>query len=299
MNSASLPVQDISDTAFLTAFYRVLESDRPDAHFQDPYARILAGTRGKQVLQQMPQQEAHAPGCIVRTCVMDELIIQSIELEGVDAVLNLGAGLDTRAYRLPLPASLLWIEIDFPTVLDYKASKLAGIKPGCILKSVPLDVTNSQARQRLFRDIGSETKKVLIVTEGLLVYLNPEQVAALARDLWAQPQFSWWLTDLASHSGLQLIQNSLDQATANGEAKLQFAPAEGTNFFWQLGWETTEFRSLLEEGQRLQRLDLPEALLALLSSPEHQESLRQLFGFALLRRSESGRESFLTDSVSV
>ena len=53
MSPTSLPVQDISDTAFLTAFYRVLESDRPDVHFQDPYARILARTREQQVLQQI------------------------------------------------------------------------------------------------------------------------------------------------------------------------------------------------------------------------------------------------------
>ena len=291
MSSISLPVQDISDTAFLTAFYRVLESDRPDAHFHDPYARILAGTRGEKVLQQMPQQEAQAPGCTVRTCVMDELIIQSVEQEGVDGVLNLGAGLDTRAYRLSLPSSLLWVEADFPALLDYKASKLTDIKPGCALKSVPLDVTNYRARQCLFRDIGSQAKKVLVVTEGLLVYLNPKQVAALARDLWAQPQLVWWLTDLASPTGLQLVQNSLGQATGTGEAKLLFAPAEGTNFFRQFGWETTEFRSFLEEGERLQRLVLPEALLALLSSPEHRESLRQLVGFALLRRLEKGNHS--------
>lgn len=288
MSFISLPVQDISDTAFLTAFYRVLESDRQDAHFHDPYARILAGTRGEEILQQMPQQEAHAPGCIVRTCVMDELIIQNVEQEGVDAVLNLGAGLDTRAYRLSLPSSLLWVEADFPAILDYKASKLADIKPRCALKSVPLDVTNSRARQRLFRDIGSQAKKVLVVTEGLLVYLNPEQVAALVRDLSAQPQFDWWLTDLASPSGLQLVQNSLGQTTSTAKAKLQFAPAEGTNFFRQFGWESTEFRSFLEEGQRLQRLVLPEELLALLSSPEYRESLRNLVGFTLLRQLESG-----------
>ena len=217
---------------------------------------------------------------------MDELIIQSIEQEGVDAVLNLGAGLDTRAYRLSLPGSLLWFEADFPNILDYKTNKLADIKPGCVLKSVPLDVTNPRARQCLFRDIGSQAKKVLVVTEGLLVYLNPEQVADLARDLSAQPQLDCWLTDLASPSGLQLIQQSLAQATGTGEAKLQFAPAEGTSFFRKFSWETTEFRSFLEEGHRLQRLVLPERLLALLSSPEHRESLRKLVGFALLRRSQ-------------
>ena len=48
---------------------------------------------------------------IVRTAVIDELILREVEL-GCDVVLNLGAGLDTRPQRLPLPESLRWIEVD-------------------------------------------------------------------------------------------------------------------------------------------------------------------------------------------
>jgi O-methyltransferase involved in polyketide biosynthesis len=57
---------------------------------------------------------------VVRICVIDELILRSIEQEGIDTVLNLGAGLDTRPYRLSLPSSLHWIEVDFPAILNYK-----------------------------------------------------------------------------------------------------------------------------------------------------------------------------------
>ena len=33
---------------------------------------------------------------------------------------NLAAGLDTRPYRMDLPPSLRWIEVDLPDILDYK-----------------------------------------------------------------------------------------------------------------------------------------------------------------------------------
>ena len=288
MSPLSLPVQNVSDTAFLTAFYRALESDRPDALFHDPYARQLAGVRGEQAFQQMPHPEATAPGAIVRTCVLDELILKSVEQNGVEAVLNLGAGLDTRAYRLPLPQSLLWVEADMPDIIDYKTGILHDHQPVCRLQSVALDVTHATERRCLLQHIGTQGRTLLVLTEGLLVYLQSEMVITLAQDLWGQPQVAWWLTDLVSPLWLQLVGTVLNASEPETQTtSLQFAPADGIGFFRQLGWDTVELRSVLEDGQRLQRLELPEPLLALWSSSEHREMLRQMCSVALMQRSDS------------
>src|SRR5204862_188320 len=81
--------------------------------FRDPYARKLAGERGERIVASMRRGRAWAWPMIVRTAVLDELILRAIERDGVDTVLNLAAGLDTRPYRLPLPPALRWIEADF------------------------------------------------------------------------------------------------------------------------------------------------------------------------------------------
>jgi len=285
MSTTSLPVEYISDTAFLAALYRAMESERPDAHFQDPYARILAGERGEQLAKAMPKGNSVATGCAVRTCVIDELILQAVEENGIDTVLNIGAGLDTRPYRLPLPSSLHWIESDLSIVLAYKADKLSKVQPVCNLKSLPLDLTDAIAKQTLFRHIGTVAKRGFVVTEGLLIYMTREQVATLAMDLHAQPQFLWWLTDLSSPMGLQQIQKNLGGTTTAGEVKMQFAPEEGADFFRQYGWKTVEFRSFFEEAQRLKRGALPEGLMAQLSQ-KNWEVLRQMSGFVLMIRTE-------------
>src|SRR2546427_542242 len=100
-----------------------MESERPDALFRDPYARKLAGERGERIIASMRRGRAWAWPMIVRTAVLDELILRTIEREGVDTVLNLAAGLDTRPYRLPLPSSLRWVEADFPDVIAYKRGR--------------------------------------------------------------------------------------------------------------------------------------------------------------------------------
>ncbi|SRR5258707_2500285 len=104
--SSSNPISSVSDTARLVAMYRAMESERPDASFRDPCARRLAGPAGEQILASMPQGRRWAWPMIVRTAVMDEVIMRLVTQEGVDTVLNLAAGLDARAYRLDLPAQL-------------------------------------------------------------------------------------------------------------------------------------------------------------------------------------------------
>jgi methyltransferase (TIGR00027 family) len=285
MTANAIPVEFIGDTAFLTALYRAMETERPDAHFRDPYARALAGERGEHLAQTIPEGKTTAPGCVVRTCVMDDWIQRAIAQQGIDTVLNLGAGLDTRPYRLPLPPRLCWIEADLPPVLAYKARKLVHAQPACRVESVPLDLTDAIACHTLLKRIGKTAKQLLVVTEGVLLYMTPEQVTALAIDLSAQPQCRCWLTDLPSPEALHLLQQHLGQPTEHGSAKLQFAPPEGIDFFQKYGWQVSLCGSAFEEGQRLQRGALPKAALTQLS-PQQLDVLRRLSCFVLLTRPE-------------
>src|ERR1044071_1218175 len=102
-------IEDISDTARWVAYYRAIESERPDAIFRDPFARRLAGTRGEDIVRSLPGARSISWAIAVRTRVIDETILGAIERDGVDLVLSLAAGLDTRPYRLALPGTLRWV----------------------------------------------------------------------------------------------------------------------------------------------------------------------------------------------
>ena len=78
---------------------------------------------------------------VIRTVIIDDYIRQAIAA-GVDTILNLGAGLDTRPYRIDLPNSLRWIEVDFPHVIELKETRLAVEKPSCRLERISLDLTD-------------------------------------------------------------------------------------------------------------------------------------------------------------
>ena len=146
-------IRDISDTARWVAVYRARESEREDAVFRDPFARALAGERGERIAGSVKLGEENAWSFIARTYLFDRFVTRLVA-HGADMVVNLAAGLDTRPYRMELPASLRWVEVDLPDILDYKEEILADAKPVCQLERVRLDLSNEDGRRGLFADLG-------------------------------------------------------------------------------------------------------------------------------------------------
>ena len=82
------------------------------------------------------------------------------------------------------------------------------IRPVCVLERVPLDLRNTAARRGLFQRLGDEAKRVLVVSEGLIIYFEADGVAELACDLAAPSNFRRWVLDLASPALLKMLQKS-------------------------------------------------------------------------------------------
>ncbi len=278
------PIRNVSDTALWVAYYRAMETERPDAHFQDPYARLLAGERGEAIVRSLPKGMAMDWVIIVRTCVFDELVRKAVAM-GADTVINMAAGLDTRPYRLDLPAGLRWIEIDLPEMLEYKERLLRGQAPRCRLERIALDLKDQAAREAVFSRLGAESKKALVITEGLLVYLTEADVTSLGKALSAQPGFRWWLLDYASPKLLKMLHKRMSPHLK--QAPFQWGPRNGADFFRPLGWGLLEERIPADESRRLRR-EMAFAwlfrLLMLVTPAKKREEYRRMSGYALLER---------------
>jgi methyltransferase (TIGR00027 family) len=283
-------VRNISDTALLAAIYRARETERPDAVFRDPFARRLAGERGDQIAKSMPFSEQATWAWIARTYAYDEFIKQQVR-EGVDMVVNLAAGLDARPYRMDLPASLHWIEVDLPGILDYKEEILRGEKPACILDRARFDLSDVAARRQLFATLGGTAKNVLIITEGLLIYFSRDEVASLAQDLAAVPAFHHWIIDIVSPGLLKMLHKGMGPQIGEGKAEFKFAPEEGPMFFTAHGWDVLDVRSTLKTAARLKRLTLWLRLLSFLPDSQGKQGSRPWSGICLLRNQSAAQTS--------
>lgn len=246
-------LEHISDTAFWVAHYRAMESERPDAHFRDPLAKELASAHGEAIVKKLPWARGSAWAMIVRTIVLDEFIQRCVQ-DGATTVVNLAAGLDTRPYRLSLPPTTRWIEVDLPGILDYKEEKLKDEKPLFQLRRIRQDLSDAEGRRKVFADIAASAEKTLIISEGLLVYLAPEDVGSLAKDLRAQGNFRWWAIDIASPPLVAMLMKWYRKQFEAAGIRMQFAPKEGPDFFIPYGWKPAEFRLSINEAQRLNRM---------------------------------------------
>src|SRR5207302_1564696 len=198
-------ITHISDTARWVAYYRAMETARPDAIFKDPFAERLAGPEGKGIVDEMKRGKQMAWAMIVRTAVFDELIMDAVRGKNVELVVNLAAGLDSRPWRLDLPPNLRWVDVDLPGILDYKVEKLKDEKPRCKYEAIRVDLTDDARRHAVITQLGSSASRALVVTEGLLIYLTAEQAGALAADLHTAPSFRWWIIDIAHPRLLKMM----------------------------------------------------------------------------------------------
>jgi methyltransferase (TIGR00027 family) len=275
------PISDVSDTALWVAAFRALESARPDALFKDPLAAVLTGDRGRLIAKQMPYPKMLGWMMAVRTILIDRLIFEALQA-GVDTVINIGAGLDTRPYRLDLPQHLQWIEIDFPHMIDLKNTRLAQEVPRCKLKRIALNVANRDEAVRVYRELGSQSKQALIITEGVIAYLSNDEAGQLAQDLRSIPSFRFWIQDYLSSTGLRRP-GKLKKKLKN--APFRFHHADPLGFFAEYGWQVRSDKKAIIEADKLGRpfpIPFPFEFLMFLIPKAHQERIRQGMGYVLL-----------------
>ena len=284
--SAEPLIRDVSDTARWMAVYRARESARPDAVFRDPFAAALAGERGERIAAALSFGDENAWSFIARTYLFDRIVAKQVA-QGCDLVLNLAAGLDTRPYRMALPASLRWVEVDLPDILDYKEQVLGDATPVCALERVRLDLSNTDARRGLFNRLGASARQILVLSEGLLVYLMPGEVGDLARDLNEPPGVQHWAVDICSPGLLAMMKERMAALVNDAGAPFLFAPVEGPLFFPPYGWTPVAVRSLMKTAAKLERLPLALRMFSMLPESSGAQGSRPWSAVCLLARGAS------------
>lgn len=273
-------IQNVSDTAFMVATYRAMENERPDALFRDPLADKLAGTRGREIVAQLHRTARFGEWfIIIRTRIIDNFIQKAIA-EGIDTIVNLGAGLDTRPYRMELPATLNWIEVDFPHMIEWKEARLSDATPRCHLERVSLDLADVAKRRAFFADVAARSDKVFVLTEGVIPYLMVDAVAELADDLRSSSSFRYWLADYLSPE-VRRYRQKTEKKMRMQNAPFLFDPGDYFPFFERHGWEAKEVRYIGDEAQELKRWPVIPLYMKILLR------VRNLFG------NRKRREAFL------
>ncbi len=174
-------------TALGLAAARTVESGRGDRLIDDPYARGLFLAAGASLPMRLDwpatgeavsdAEALHLHGSRyigLRTRVYDDALLAGAGAGASQAVI-LGAGLDTRAFRLELPAVFTVFELDQPKILRFKAAALAGqgAQPRCRHVALGVDLREDWPARLRGHGFVPELATAWIA-EGVLPYLPPD-----------------------------------------------------------------------------------------------------------------------------
>jgi methyltransferase (TIGR00027 family) len=268
MSDAGHHITHVSDTARWTALHRATETARSDALFSDPLAERLAGEHGRAIVAGVPRITRNGWWLVARTKIIDDIVADAVA-DGCDRVLNLAAGLDTRPYRLDLPAGLSWVEADLPGLVAEKNALLADQTPRCQVTRAAVDLADPQALHTFLNEALADATKALVLTEGLLMYLEVSDVVALS-DALKRPEIAWWMVNFTGPHVKRSMNTKMAGLMQN--APFKFAPDNGLGFFEEQGWIVKSWESLFHAAYRLRRLPVwmhPTAWLRPRLNPRH------------------------------
>jgi methyltransferase (TIGR00027 family) len=171
-------LKSVADTSRIMAAIRAVENERVDRLFRDPFAAKLAGEDTIiKVLPKIQENENKGiPYVAVRTKYFDDWLMSLTDQ--IKQIVLLGAGLDTRAFRLNLPPDIHFYELDQENVIEYKNSVLQCFSPNCHRHTIVTDLRESWSKKLISSGFQIEQPTAWLI-EGVFYYLTEEEVKNL------------------------------------------------------------------------------------------------------------------------
>jgi methyltransferase (TIGR00027 family) len=186
-------MSSLSSTAYGTAFFRAVDNLLPEDKriIDDCYSEKLLPPAYKffVIVMRVPAlwkflmyvREKSTPGIvggiIGRTRYIDDLFIDAVK-KGIGSVVNLGAGVDSRTFRIPGIENVRYFELDLPEVVEFKKSiinkKLGGLPSNLFL--VPIDFDSQDPGEVLEKAGYDPSAKTFFIWEGVTQYISPEAI---------------------------------------------------------------------------------------------------------------------------
>lgn len=236
--TTSTPLTGEKETLLITLRARAEHARSPEPILRDPYAVEVCDRMGDR--QRRLKTSASDVGVVVRANRLDRWAEDFLAREPEATVVHLGCGLDSRAFRLGPPATSRWYDVDYPEVIELRR-ELYDTPDG--YQTIASSVTDPAWMEDLPRG-----GPVLVVAEGLLMYLTEGTVALLLSRLLGRFDGGELLTDLFSPFARQVIR--VHPGFRETGARVGWGIGDSRELeTWGLGLRLREEMGLLEDPE--------------------------------------------------
>ena len=245
-------MKPISKTAFYCCGVRMQDAEREKPVCGDTYAKAFMNEQGLEILEAFKDETRPNMSNVGRHRIIDDLLRQELRANPNLTVVIIGAGFDTRAFRLH---SGTWVELDEPQVITYKEERLPAATSDNELQRIAIDFATESLEQKLAPFSGRSP--VAVVIEGVLMYLEEaaiDQSLQTLRRLFPQHRL---ICDLMNRDFFESSASTIHEKLSGMGATFKFLTDNPEEVFEKNGYRQLEKIPIIEKAVLLEAGEIP------------------------------------------
>lgn len=233
-------------------------SDPYAVHFINPEILKFAAEHPREAEQKVQEMENQFPGLgnSIRARVSYfDLVLKECISHDITQLIILGAGYDTRPYRIPeIDNNFKVFEVDHPDTQSFKKeiiTRILGKLPGNVTY-IPLNLETGDLDLAISSTCFSELKKTLVIMEGLIMYLSSDSIHRIFSyfsqrcPVGSKILFDYYPESVVSGEKNEYAKNIVKFTQMNGEP-LKFGIPDNDERVFLSQWNFSEIRIVSSE----------------------------------------------------
>lgn len=249
-------MKPVSKTAYYCCGVRMLDAQSKNPICNDEYAHVFMNEEGLNAFEPFRSEVHPNRSNVTRHRIIDDLIRDAIKTDPEVQIVIVGSGFDSRAFRIK---GGNWIELDEESIIAVKNEKLPLDTCSNQLTRISIDFETESLEEKL--RMYATDKKVIVIVEGVLMYLTEADVKSLLVTLKTVFANLELIADVMSLKFLRKYGASIHAKIAALGTTFRFIAEDPTRIFIQNGFTVRERISTVIRAIELGLEKIPMFLL--------------------------------------
>jgi methyltransferase (TIGR00027 family) len=246
-------MKPISQTAFYCCGVRMQDAASAKPICGDVYAKVFMNDEGLRILEKFKDEVNPNQSNVARARLVDDLLRDELAANPNLRIVLIGAGFDSRAYRLK---GGTWIELDEPQVIAYKNERLPASEAQNPLQRIPIDFATESVEEKL-SPVASGGGPTVVVIEGVFMYLEEETIRQLLQTLHRLFPEHKLICDLMTRKFFEKYGRTIHEKLTGMGATFKFIFSNPEELFLRNGYRRVACISVVEKSAEYQLRKIP------------------------------------------
>ena len=249
-------MKPISQTAFYCCGVRMRDAESATPVCNDVYAKVFMNEEGLRILEKFKDEVNPNTSNVARARLIDDLLRDELAANPNLRVVLIGAGFDSRAYRL---RGGTWIELDEPQVIAYKNDRLPEPQAQNPLQRISIDFATETVEEKL-AEFASNGGPTVVVIEGVFMYLDEETIRQLLQTLHRLFPQHKLICDLMTRKFFEKYGRTIHEKLTGMGAMFKFTVDRPEELFLKSGYRRVACFSVVEKSAEYQLRKIPRII---------------------------------------